>query len=56
LVDDDLADFATCEVSLEETTRRVYVAGSGSGVIVIAEIPDINPDVARRVRDAGCTV
>jgi dienelactone hydrolase len=59
LVDDDLADFTARQVTLEAVTRRVYVAGSGPAVIVMAEMPGISPHVARFarwVRAAGCTV
>ncbi len=58
-VDDDLADFAAREMTLEERSRRVYQAGAGPAVIVMAEMPGISPDVARFarwVRDAGFTV
>lgn len=59
LTDDDLADFAAREVTLEGLTKRVYVAGSGPAVIVMAEMPGISPHVARFARwvqDAECTV
>jgi dienelactone hydrolase len=59
LIDDDLADFAAREVTLEGLTKRVYVAGSGPAVIVMAEMPGISPHVARFarwVRDAEFTV
>jgi len=59
LIDDDLADFTARQVTLEGLTKRVYVAGSGPAVIVMAEMPGISPHVARFarwVRDAGCTV
>lgn len=59
LIDDDLADFAAREVTLEGLTKRVYVAGSGPAVIVMAEMPGISPHLARFarwVRDAGFTV
>jgi dienelactone hydrolase len=58
-VDDDLADFTAREVTLEGLTRRVYVAGAGPAVIVMAEMPGISPHVARFARwvqGAGCTV
>jgi dienelactone hydrolase len=58
-VDDGLSDFAAREVTLEGITKRVYVAGSGPGVIVMAEMPGISPHVARFarwVRDTHCTV
>ena len=57
--DDALADFTRREVTLEGITKRVYVAGSGPAVIVMAEMPGISPHVARFarwVRDAGFTV
>jgi dienelactone hydrolase len=59
LIDDDLADFTAREVTLEGLTKRVYVAGSGPAVIVMAEMPGISPHLvrfARWVRDAGFTV
>lgn len=59
LMDDDLADFSARAVTLESATRRVYLAGAGPAVIVMAEMPGISPDVARFarwVRDAGFTV
>ena len=46
-------------VTLEGTTRTVYVGGSGAAVIVMHEMPGISPHVlrfARWVRDAGFTV
>ena len=57
--DDDLADFARRELSLEGEPLTVYVAGTGPAVIVMPEMPGISPDVARFarwVRDAGFTV
>lgn len=59
LVDDLLSDFATREIILNETTKTVYVMGSGPAVIVMTEMPGITPEVtrfARWVRDAGFTV
>jgi dienelactone hydrolase len=56
---DPLDDFEAREIALLGETRRVYVAGSGPAVIVMAEMPGIYPLVsnfARRVRDAGFTV
>jgi dienelactone hydrolase len=50
LTDDDLADFRMREVTLEGLTKRVYVAGSGPAVIVMAEMPGISPQVARFAR------
>jgi dienelactone hydrolase len=57
--DDPLEDFARREITLDGVTKRVYVAGSGPAVIVMAEMPGISPQVARFarwVRDAGFTV
>ena len=57
--DDPLDDFNAREITLDDTTKVVYVAGSGPGVIVMAEMPGISPHVARFarwVRDAGFTV
>ena len=56
---DPLDDFDRREIALLGKTKRVYVAGSGPAVIVIAEMPGISPYVARFarwVRDAGFTV
>ena len=58
-VDDSLEDFAPRDVTLNDVTKRVYVAGQGAAVIVMAEMPGISPHVARFarwVRDAGFTV
>lgn len=57
--DDPLDDFVRREITLDEATRVVYVAGSGPAVIVMTEMPGISPQVARFgrwVRDAGFTV
>ena len=57
--DDQLADFTAREITLNDVTKRVYVAGTGPAVIVMAEMPGISPHVARFsrwVRDAGFTV
>jgi len=57
--DDPLEDFARREITLPDVTKRVYVAGSGPAVIVMAEMPGISPHVARFarwVRDASFTV
>src|SRR5438552_19130908 len=58
-LDDPLEDFARRDISLNEVAKRVYVAGQGPAVIVMAEMPGISPHVARFarwVRDAGFTV
>src|SRR5215831_1699427 len=58
-VDDPLEDFARRDITLNEATRRVHVAGTGPAVIVMTEMPGISPHVARFarwVRDAGFTV
>jgi dienelactone hydrolase len=57
--DDALADFVRREITVDDTTKRVYVAGSGPAVIVMTEMPGISPHVARFarwVRDAGFSV
>ena len=58
-VDDSLDDFAARDITLAGVTKKVYVAGQGPAVIVMAEMPGISPQVsrfARWVRDAGFTV
>lgn len=55
----EIDGFARTEVPHGGTTRTVYRAGSGPGVIVISEMPGITPSViafARRVVDLGCSV
>jgi dienelactone hydrolase len=57
--DDPLEDFDSRKITLEDATKVVHVAGSGSAVIVMTEMPGISPHVARFsrwVRDAGFTV
>ncbi len=57
--DDSLDDFDPRPITLDGNTKRVYVAGSGPGVIVMTEMPGISPQVARFarwVREAGFTV
>ena len=57
--DDPLDDFERREITLDDVTKRVYVAGTGAAVIVMTEMPGISPQVARFarwVRDAGFTV
>jgi dienelactone hydrolase len=57
--DDPLEDFDSRELSFLGQTKRVFVAGSGPAVIVMAEMPGIYPHVARFarwVRDVGFTV
>lgn len=56
---DPLTDFEVLQLSFLDRTRRVYVAGQGPAVIVMAEMPGIYAHVARFarfVRDAGFTV
>jgi dienelactone hydrolase len=56
---DEMADFERREVTLIGVTKRVYIAGTGPAVIVMAEMPGISAHVirfARFVRDAGFTV
>jgi dienelactone hydrolase len=57
--DDPLEDFEPRQVTIDGTTKVVYVAGTGPAVIVMTEMPGISPHVARFarwVRDAGFTV
>src|SRR5215475_8797437 len=57
--DDPLEDFAPREIAFDGVAKKVYVAGRGPAVIVMAEMPGISPHVARFarwVRDAGFTV
>lgn len=57
--DDPLDDFVARTVTFEGAPKRVYVAGQGPAVIVMAEMPGISPQVARFarwVRAAGFTV
>ncbi len=56
---DALADFKRQQITLQDKTKLVLVAGTGPAVIVISEMPGITPHVARFarwVRDAGFTV
>lgn len=58
-IDDPLEDFVQREITLNNVTKIVHVAGAGPAVIVMAELPGISPEVARFsrwVRDAGFTV
>ena len=57
--DDALEDFVAREITLDDVTKRVHVAGSGPAVIVMTEMPGISPQVARFsrwVREAGFAV
>ena len=56
---DALADFEHRQVTLQSKSKLVFVAGTGSAVIVMTEMPGISPHVARFarwIRDAGFTV
>src|SRR5215510_11765371 len=58
-IDDPLQDFSALVVTLDGISKKVWVAGKGPAVIVMAEMPGISPHVARFarwVRDAGFTV
>src|SRR6516164_8569191 len=58
-VDDSLDDFSSRVTTFDSITKKVWVAGKGPAVIVMAEMPGISPHVARFarwVRDAGFTV
>ncbi|WCO66488.1 dienelactone hydrolase family protein [Iamia majanohamensis] len=55
----DLDGFTRTDLTHDGATRTVYRAGEGPGVVVLAELPGITPDVlafARRVVDLGCSV
>ena len=55
---DPLEDFDPRDLTFLGRTKRVFVAGRGPAVIVMAEMPGIHPHVARFarwVRDAGFT-
>lgn len=55
----ELDGFERTTFAHDGKTRTVYRAGSGPGVVVIAEMPGITPEVirfARRVVDLGCSV
>jgi dienelactone hydrolase len=57
--DDPLDDFEKREITLDGVTKKLFVAGAGPAVIVMAEMPGISPHVARFarwVREAGFTV
>src|SRR5262245_62143211 len=58
--DDPLQDLSSRVITLDGgITKKVWVAGKGPAVIVMAEMPGISPHVARFarwVRDAGFTV
>jgi dienelactone hydrolase len=54
-----LDGFTKTQFTHDGTTRDVYRAGSGPGVVVISEMPGITPNVAafgQRLVDAGFTV
>ena len=58
-IDDPLHDFSSRVTTFDSITKKVWVAGKGPAVIVMAEMPGISPHVARFarwVRDAGFTV
>jgi dienelactone hydrolase len=59
MANDPLSDFTARDIECEGQVKRVWVAGTGPAVIVMAEMPGISPLVARFarwVRDAGFTV
>lgn len=56
---DSLSDFDRRTMTFDGETKTVYRKGTGPGVVVMAEMPGITPDVAdfaRRIVDIGCTV
>jgi hypothetical protein len=48
--DDTLTDFDQHDFTHDGTSKTVHVAGRGPGVVVMAEMPGISPDVARFAR------
>ena len=57
--DDPLEDFEHRRITFDGIGKMVHVGGSGPAVIVMTEMPDISPQVARFsrwVRDAGFSV
>ncbi len=57
--DDPLDDFSQQDFRHDGIEKRVHVAGTGPGVVVMTEMPGISPHVARFarwVRDAGFRV
>jgi dienelactone hydrolase len=59
MTNDPLDDFSQHDLTFNDDTKRVYVGGSGPGVVVMTEMPGITPHVARFarwVRYAGFTV
>lgn len=50
LKDDSLADFERREISLNGSSKTVYVGGAGPAVIIMTEMPGISPHVARFAR------
>src|SRR5262245_36805916 len=58
-IGDPLQDLSSRVITLDGIAKKVWVAGKGPAVIVMAEMPGISPHVARFarwVRDAGFTV
>lgn len=54
-----LTDFKREQLTFDDKTKDVYIAGEGPAVIVMSEMPGIYQlvaDFARRVRDSGFTV
>ena len=59
MTDDPHPDFARESFTRRGVTHEILRSGSGPAVIVVAEIPGVTPrvlDLARQVRDLGCTV
>lgn len=48
--DDPLSDFSGRKITLNGVEKRVYTAGIGPAVIVMAEMPGISPQLARFAR------
>ncbi|WP_310620519.1 dienelactone hydrolase family protein [Flexibacterium corallicola] len=54
-----IEDFQSRDICLQEQVKRVYMAGTGPAVIVMPEMPGINPQLLRFARwlcEAGFTV
>lgn len=50
LPEDELRDFEVRTFTFDECSRRVYLQGTGPGVIVLSEMPGISPELARFAR------
>ena len=48
MTNDPLDDFSQHDLTFNDDTKRVYLGGSGPGVVVMTEMPGITPHVAQR--------